>query len=79
METQNIEMYFLIRCDDLRRPLGVHTDTYFGLSDFDTLCKLKDRLDQLGCWYDLLIERFDSTTDSVISNEYIVSNNYLNS
>lgn len=79
METQNIEMYFLIRCDDLRRPKEVQTDTYFELSDFDSVAELKGRLDRLGCWYDFLIERFDSNTDSVISNDYIVCKNYLNS
>ena len=75
----SIKTYFIIRCDDHRRPKEVDTDTYFELSDFDSATDLKGRLGRLGCWYDFLIERFDSTTDSVISNDYIVRNNYLNS
>lgn len=75
----NVHIYFILRCDDLRKPNDVYHDTYFEISDFDSVSELKCRLDRLGCWYDLLIEQFDSANESVISNDYIIRNNYLNS
>lgn len=72
-------IYFLLRCDDLRKPSDVYHDTYFEISDFDLVAKLKSKLDSLGCQYDLLIEQFDSANESIIANDYIVRNNYLNS
>lgn len=72
-------IYFILRCDDLRKPSDVYHDSYFVISDFDSVAELKGRLDSLGCRYDLLIQQFDSVNDDVISNDYIVRNNYLNS
>jgi len=71
-------IYFVISCDDLQKPKDVYHDEYFEISDFDSVAKLKGRLDRLGCSYDLLIERFDSVNESIISKDYIVRNNYLN-
>lgn len=79
METQNIQFSYVFRCDDKGRPSTMPTDKYFPLSDYDLVQKLKTELDSFGINYDLSIERFDHNTSSIISNDYIVENNHLNS
>jgi hypothetical protein len=56
----------------------METDEYYPLLDYENVFKLKTELDEKNINYDLLIERFDKSTDEVLSNDYIVSNNYKN-
>jgi hypothetical protein len=74
----DIRIYYLFRCDDKRRPETMQTDESYNLDEHSKVYELKRQLDANGVKYDLLIERFDTSTDEVLSNDYIVSNNYLN-
>ena len=73
-----ISIYYLFRCDDQNRPLNMKPDESYPLFEYENVFKLKTELDKKGINYDLLIERFDSSTDEVLSNDYLVVNNYLN-
>jgi hypothetical protein len=53
-------------------------DESYPLLEYENVFKLKTELDKNCINYDLLIERFDRNTDEVLSNDYIVSNNYKN-
>jgi hypothetical protein len=53
-------------------------DESYPLLEYENVFKLKTELDKMCINYDLLIERFDRNTDEVLSNDYIVSNNYKN-
>lgn len=78
MKPKNVQVYYLFRCDDPKRPSHLKTDEVFELEDFDKVRQLKLELDDLRINYDLLIERFDSRTDCVLSNDYIVEYNHFN-
>ena len=73
-----ISIYYLFRCDDKNRPNTMQTDESYSLSEYQEVNKLKLELDSKKINYDLLIERFDSSNDEVLSNDYIVGNNYKN-
>jgi hypothetical protein len=73
-----IEVYYLFRCDDKNRPIGMSPDVSYPLSEHERVMSLVDELNSKGINYDLLIERFDSSTDEVLSNDYIVANNSKN-
>jgi len=73
-----ISIYYVFRCDDVNAPSSMATDETHPLSMYDIVYALKQKLDTDGINYDLLIERFDSEHDDVLSNDYIVSNNYKN-
>jgi len=73
-----IQIYYLFRCDDKNRPSKMGSDDSYSLSQHNEVYALKDELDKLGINYDLLIERFDSDDDDVLSNDYIVGNNHKN-
>jgi hypothetical protein len=73
-----IRIYYLFRCDDKNRPSTMQTDESYSLNEQEEAYKLKNELDKLGVNYDFLIERFDTSDDSVLSNDYIVNNNYKN-
>jgi hypothetical protein len=53
-------------------------DESYPLLEYENVFKLKTELDKMCINYDLLIERFDRNTDEVLSNDYILSNNYKN-
>lgn len=72
------QIYYLFRCDDKNRPGTMQTDESYSLDEHQEVYKLKSQLDAKGINYDLLIERFDSSTDEVLSNDYITQNNYKN-
>jgi hypothetical protein len=84
MKTYNISgasstrIYYLFRCDDPNRPPTMQTDESYNLDEYDQVHKLKGELDAKGINYDLLIERFNLDNDEVLSNDYIVQNNYKN-
>jgi hypothetical protein len=84
MKTYNISgtslthIYYLFRCDDPNRPSTMQTDESYALDEYDEVYKLKGELDAKGINYDLLIERFNLDNDEVLSNDYIVQNNYKN-
>lgn len=73
-----ISIYYLFRCDDKRKPEYMKNDESYPLLEYENVFKLKTELDKNCINYDLLIERFDRNTDEVLSNDYIVSNNYKN-
>lgn len=74
----SIEIYYLFRCDDKNRPNTMKTDESYSLNEYEKVYTLKEDLDSKGINYDLLIERFDTTTDEVLSNDYIVTKNDKN-
>jgi hypothetical protein len=76
--TSSTHIYYLFRCDDEKRPYLMQTDESYSLDEYNEVYKLKGELDAKGINYDLLIERFDSENDEVLSNDYIVQNNYKN-
>jgi len=73
-----IRIYYLFRCDDQNRPPTMQTDESYALDEHDEVYELKGELDAKGINYDLLIERFNLDNDEVLSNDYIVQNNYKN-
>jgi hypothetical protein len=73
-----ISIYYLFRCDDEKKPENMNSDESYPLLEYENVFKLKTELDKKNINYDLLIERFDKSTDEVLSNDYIVANNYLN-
>jgi len=73
-----IQVYYLFRCDDKNRPIGMSPDVSYSLSEHEKVMALCNDLNAKGINYDLLIERFDSSTDEVLSNDYIVANNSKN-
>ena len=74
----DIRIYYLFRCDDKRRPETMQTDESYNLDEHSKVYELKRQLDAKGIKYDLLIERFDTESDEVLSNDYIVGENYKN-
>jgi hypothetical protein len=74
----NLSIYYLFYCDDEKRPLNMGTDESYPLLEYENVFKLKAKLDKKGINYDLLIQRFDKINDQVLSNDYLVANNYLN-
>lgn len=76
--TLSTQIYYLFRCDDQNRPETMQTDESYSLAEHEEVMELKSQLDSKGINYDLLIERFDSRNDEVLSNDYIVQNNYKN-
>jgi hypothetical protein len=56
----------------------MQTDESYALDEHDEVYELKGELDAKGINYDLLIERFNLDNDEVLSNDYIVQNNYKN-
>ena len=76
--TSTIQIYYLFRCDDQHRPTTMQTDESYSLAEYEEVMQLKSELDTKGINYDLLIERFDTSSDEVLSNDYIVGNNYKN-
>jgi hypothetical protein len=73
-----IEIYYLFRCDDKRKVEGVVPDKHFDLGATGDIWLYKDKLDSNRLNYDYLLEIFSTTTDEIIDNYYIVSNNHLN-
>ncbi len=55
------------------------TDESYPLSAHEKVMALANELNTIGANYDLLIERYDSSTNEVLSNDYIVANNSKNS
>lgn len=78
MKPQNVQVYYLFRCDDPNRPTKIKPDVSFDLDDIGKVRQLKSELDELGINYDLLIERFDNSLNVILSNDYIVEKNHLN-
>ena len=74
----SIKVYYLFRCDDNRRPETMKADEFYALDEHKKVYELKEQLDAKGINYDLLIERFDTESDEVLSNDYIVGENYKN-
>jgi hypothetical protein len=75
---RNIKVYYLFRCDDNRRPSDIEPDKGFELTEIEKVFSLKLRLDILKINYDLVVEWFDCDTSTIISNEYISENNWIN-
>lgn len=74
----DIDIYYLFRCDDKNRPIDMSSDVSYSLSEYEIVMALANELNTKCINYDLLIERFNRRTDEVLSNDYIVSNNNKN-
>jgi len=72
---KQINAYYLFRCDDPKRPSWMTTDLHFGLSEMERVTEIRKRLDADKVNYDLVVERFDPNTDTVLSSDYIVRRN----
>ncbi len=78
-ESTDKEIYFKFMCDDTdNRPSYIGTDKSFRLSEIDELNKEVNYWEQLDLKYDLIIEEFDTTNDSITNTIDIVKRNYLN-
>lgn len=77
-DSSEVKVYFLFRSDDKNRPSSMGTDESYSIDEYEKVKDLKKELDEKGVNYDLVIERFDSSKDVVLSNDYIVQNNYKN-
>lgn len=75
----NISIYYKFECDDENRPSNVDHDFHFELSEYDEVLKTMEELDSKGLNYTLVLERFNELNDNIISRDYFVCNNYLNS
>jgi hypothetical protein len=74
----SVSIYYLFRCDDENRPENMQTDESYSLDEYNQVYKLKAELDAKNINYDLVIERYDKDKEEVLSNDYIVRNNYKN-
>lgn len=74
-----INAYYLFRCDDPKRPSWMDTKLHFGLFEMAKVETLKQKLDADKVFYDLVVERFDPNTDTILSNDYIVQKNWESS
>lgn len=72
------KIYWKFECDDSRRPSHIGTDTTFSLAEQDKVTKMIFELDSLGLNYILVLERFDTTTDEILSRDYFIDNKTLN-
>jgi hypothetical protein len=70
-----INAYYLFRCDDPKRPSWMPTDLHLDLFEMERVIEIRRRLDADKVNYDLVVERFDPDTNSVLSNDYIVEKN----
>ena len=73
-----IMIYYRLECDDKNRPSNLDTDEYFELSEYDSVLKTMEELDSKEVKYTLLLERFNSLNDDIISRDYFIANNDLN-
>ena len=73
-----IMIYYRFECDDKNRPSNLDTDEYFELSEYDSVLKTMEELDSKEVKYTLLLERFNSLNDDIISRDYFIANNDLN-
>ena len=71
-------IYYRFECDDKNRPSNLDTDEYFELSEYDSVLKTMEELDSKEVKYTLLLERFNSLNDDIISRDYFIANNDLN-
>lgn len=69
---------FIVRCDDVRRPKEIDHDMSFKLWETDKLSDVLDILKSNDLNYDLVVQDFYESNDSVESEISIVSNNHLN-
>ena len=74
-----INAYYLFRCDDPKRPSWMPTDLHFGLFEMERVTEIRRRLDADKVNYDLVVERFDPNTQSILTNDYIVEKNWKSS
>lgn len=73
-----IMIYYRFECDDKNRPSNLDTDEYFELSEYDSVLKTMEELDSKEVKYTLLLERFNSLNDDIISRDYFIANNDIN-
>lgn len=72
---KQINAYYLFRCDDPKRPSWMTTELHFGLFEMERVTEIRKRLDADKVNYDLVVERFDPNTDTILTNDYIVERN----
>jgi hypothetical protein len=70
--------YYMIRCDDAKRPSTILPDKHFELDDLRGLQNYLEICNANKLNYDLLIEEFDKNNEEVTKNIYLINNNHLN-
>ena len=70
-----INAYYLFRCDDPKRPSWMPTDLHLDLFEMERVVEVRRRLDADKVNYDLVVERFDPNTATILTNDYIVEKN----
>jgi len=74
------KVYYEFRCDDRRGVRDrIPTDRSFRLTEMDELNDLLVSCNAKHLNYDLIIQEWNSSTQSVETEIYIVNNNHLNS
>ncbi len=74
----NLKFGYLVRCDDSRRPTEVATDKYFYLFEFNMLSEYIEICESNNLNFDLVIQEFDSNTDTIDYEMNIINNNHKN-
>lgn len=72
------ETYYMIRCDDPKRPYNILPDKHFELDDVRGLQNYLEFCNIHKLNYDLLIEEFDKSNEEVTKNIYLINKNHLN-
>jgi hypothetical protein len=76
--TKQYEIYYIIRCDDPKRPNTILPDKYFELYDVYGLQNYLEICNAHKLNYDLVIEEFDKNNEEVTENIYLINKNHLN-
>jgi hypothetical protein len=70
--------YYMIRCDDSKRPSNILPDKHFELDDLIGLQNYLEICNAHKLNYDLVIEEFDKNNEEVTKNIYLINKNHLN-
>ena len=74
----NALIYYKFECDDVNRPSNLKPEFHFELSQYDKVLKTMDELDSKQVKYTLVLEKFDESSNEIVSRDYFVANNDLN-
>jgi hypothetical protein len=78
MSKENIEVYYALRCDDKRSPTEVKHDMSFQLWEIEKVNNILSICEINNLKYDFVIQKWNSKTDSIEDEIYIVSTNSEN-
>jgi hypothetical protein len=77
-QIDQFESYYMIRCDDPKRPSTILPDKHFELNNLIGLQNYLDICNANKLNYDLVIEEFDKNNEEVTENIYLINKNHLN-